>query len=473
VPKNATADTIKVAYRKQAKQLHPDVDGGSHGTMAQLNMCYEALTQRRAEYDAKKGIAHGRARRSTYNAGSWWSADESARQPRSNGRRRDAFEDFFVDWEETFYGGPRQSWQQWADEWRTEARNERPRATRESAGRSRRRWRKEARASQEFTGDDRYNSGLTESSSDDDDDDEAGGRFSRKRSKKESTKRDTPAQLWLTVVSRGRSQIAEGMTGSYNHLGPFNGRPSFEKLGKRRYYLFWSSQFRDWKISERMSDDGVCAAFAEDGNGRRYPWQMRRALQWSVWDPEARAYCYKRLRFEPAGPMESSDEQSAKAHEEGSSEEATPWSRAPWEDWSVQDLLRWCKRHDLDVSGCFDRESVLERVQAAAAQQSGTGRSGEAAQQSGTGRSSEAARKVQIASRMKTDGSFTRPPLLDPRASIFGNRVETFRGREGQIIDWLKMCGDKSRLYGIYLDGDYSYSIVWKRNKQWGRLLAY
>eukprot|EP00971_Amphidinium_carterae_P164400 3259392-Amphidinium_carterae.1 len=54
VPKNATADTIKVAYRKQAKQLHPDVDGGSHGTMAQLNMCYEALTQRRAEYDAKK-----------------------------------------------------------------------------------------------------------------------------------------------------------------------------------------------------------------------------------------------------------------------------------------------------------------------------------------------------------------------------------------------------------------------------------
>eukprot|EP00971_Amphidinium_carterae_P336316 6472617-Amphidinium_carterae.1 len=32
----------------------------------------------------------------------------------------------------------------------------------------------------------------------------------------------------------------------------------------------------------RESDSVTC-----QGNGRRYPWQMRRALQWSVWDPEA------------------------------------------------------------------------------------------------------------------------------------------------------------------------------------------
>ncbi|CAK0907081.1 unnamed protein product, partial [Prorocentrum cordatum] len=43
---------------------------------------------------------------------------------------------------------------------------------------------------------------------------------------------------------------------------------------------------------------------------------------------------------------------------------------------------------------------------------------------------SPGAQGCRVASRVKTDGSFTRPPVLDHRASLYGNRVESFVGEE-------------------------------------------
>mmetsp|Transcript_32636 Transcript_32636/g.76491 ORF Transcript_32636/g.76491 Transcript_32636/m.76491 type:complete len:531 (-) Transcript_32636:88-1680(-) len=472
VPRTASSAEIRQAYLSRAKQLHPDMGGkpgsGEHDPMVQLNLCYEALMQRRAEYDAKKGVGSnsgGGSSRASHGAQPWWSRSET---PRSrSGSRGDEFDDFFMDWEETFYGGHRrQSWQQWADQWRSGVREEWGGHRSQGRDSSAHGYRKRKRQQREEA---YYHEDFAENAGDmDDSDDEE--RFSRRRSQRESAKsakrdKDTsslpPSQIWLSVLSRGRSSVADGLAGRYRHLGPFNRRPSFEKLGKRRYYLFWSAQFRDWKISERLSDDGVCTAFAEDGSGRRLPWHTR-PLRWSVWDPEVRSYSGKKLLFEPSGPPDTED-YSAEADDQdddSAKEDSPAWSRAPWEDWTVADLLRWCERHNVEVMGCFDRESLLERMQVAAAEQSTAGSSCD----------SEAGEKVQIASRMKTDGSYTRRPTLDRRSSLYGNRVERFSGSEREIMHWLQSRGDKSRLYGIFLDGEYSYSIVWKRNKQWGRL---
>ena len=57
---------------------------------------------------------------------------------------------------------------------------------------------------------------------------------------------------------------------------------------------------------------------------------------------------------------------------------------------------------------------------------------------------------VRLCSRVKTDGSYTRPPTLDRRSSSYGNRVERFEGQEEDVLPWLYSEGDRSRLYGVY-----------------------
>lgn len=71
----ATTKEIKDAYRACARKLHPDAGGEKtrhvsqdDGAMIQLNLCYEALIKRRAEYDAAKGF--GRAGRTASAASS-------------------------------------------------------------------------------------------------------------------------------------------------------------------------------------------------------------------------------------------------------------------------------------------------------------------------------------------------------------------------------------------------------------------
>lgn len=52
VPKNASADEIKSAYKKMAMKHHPD-KGGEHKTFAEINEAYQVLKDpvKRAEYD--------------------------------------------------------------------------------------------------------------------------------------------------------------------------------------------------------------------------------------------------------------------------------------------------------------------------------------------------------------------------------------------------------------------------------------
>ncbi|CEL92522.1 unnamed protein product [Vitrella brassicaformis CCMP3155] len=81
----------------------------------------------------------------------------------------------------------------------------------------------------------------------------------------------------------------------------------------------------------------------------------------------------------------------------------------------------------------------------------------------------QGARIFTVASRMKTDGSCTSPPRLDPQYQKWGNRVEpVLFFREKHIMGWLSMHGEHDRLYGVFRDGRFSYSLVWKKdNRSW------
>uniref|UniRef100_A0A0G4HVB6 J domain-containing protein n=1 Tax=Chromera velia CCMP2878 TaxID=1169474 RepID=A0A0G4HVB6_9ALVE len=75
-----------------------------------------------------------------------------------------------------------------------------------------------------------------------------------------------------------------------------------------------------------------------------------------------------------------------------------------------------------------------------------------------------------LASRLRTNGAYMQPPRLDAKFSAFGNRVESaFFLNERGLFDWLRGNGDKARVYGVYRDGKFRYSLVWKKGKAWDK----
>ncbi|CAE7948434.1 dnajc21 [Symbiodinium sp. KB8] len=189
----------------------------------------------------------------------------------------------------------------------------------------------------------------------------------------------------------------------------FNGRPAFKKKGDHGLYMFWSQQFGDWKIAERLQDDGACLGFAEDMRGRRRPWLQHPPLRWRLWEPTARRFVPKRLNVVDGPEVAGAAWQES---QEDSDDDEVPWSRPHWSKWSTADLIRWCDRRNIDLSGCFDREAVVDRVATVAKQD--MARDGDDFERT------DRVNQVRVASRVKTDGSYTKPPTLDRRSSLYG-----------------------------------------------------
>ncbi|PFH32022.1 DnaJ domain-containing protein [Besnoitia besnoiti] len=54
------------------------------------------------------------------------------------------------------------------------------------------------------------------------------------------------------------------------------------------------------------------------------------------------------------------------------------------------------------------------------------------------------------------------------------NRIEgVLFLNEAPIRDWLKTYGDRGRVYGVYRDGAFLYSLEWKKKKHWGKVGAH
>eukprot|EP00930_Biecheleria_cincta_P083887 TRINITY_DN73391_c0_g1_i1.p1 TRINITY_DN73391_c0_g1~~TRINITY_DN73391_c0_g1_i1.p1 ORF type:complete len:572 (+),score=83.77 TRINITY_DN73391_c0_g1_i1:65-1780(+) len=526
VTPSASVTEIKKAYLQRAKSVHPDLGGSGDADMVQLNLCYEALTQKRREYDAAKGTSSShRPHASTGGSASSSASATSAREAwwRAQYAGNDSEEDYFgsdfgFEFEELFERRRRhrktasdgrtgahqqQSWRDFAKTWRKEYVEQ----DYDAEPRVRRRRRKSRQ---------RYASFNDEWSSDDDD--EQQDRQSQKNRRKgwrpddgeenaeePSQKRhrnqhihevETPSELWVEIPHRGRNSVPshwEVLGGAYKNMNEdFNRRPAFQKQGSSRsLFIFWSRQFGDWKLAERLEDDGACLGFAEDPKGIHVPGCSQPPLRWRLWEPTVRRFVPRRLCIETQEPSNSDEEcQGAGAGESDNDE--IPWSRRRWSQWSTADLIRWCDRCKIDLSGCFDRDAVLEKVMASAAEagarsKQARGRLDEdsddehahfsanehhnkhSGRERQTSRNSNALGLVRIASRVKTDGSYTRPPSLDRRNATYGNRVERFHGDESEVLPWLYEVGDRSRLYSIYFGTDFGYSLVWKKQKYWGR----
>eukprot|EP00929_Paragymnodinium_shiwhaense_P122282 TRINITY_DN9492_c0_g1_i1.p1 TRINITY_DN9492_c0_g1~~TRINITY_DN9492_c0_g1_i1.p1 ORF type:complete len:642 (+),score=121.45 TRINITY_DN9492_c0_g1_i1:80-2005(+) len=543
VSSSASAQEIRRAYLLKAKKFHPDAQGQTNtcgAAMARLNLCYEALTQRRAEYDAQKpsassssSSAHG-ARASAYGSGhdAWW------KKARSEAAGHADFDDLGAEWEELFnrhrhwgrrssprggaqdgrgaqYSPHSRSWQQWADTWEEE----------EEAFK-RRNGAKGGR--QDFSSRSNRRSPWMEEHTDDSDldtDSEDDGEFIRSKSRRSSkqskraTKQEavTPPALW--VAHRHGAQTATGqkvakgidaLVGRFVKLEEdFNGRNAYAKddSNLRQLHLFWSREFGDWKIAERLEDDGLCVAYFEDSSGRKPPWTVSRsACRWKIWEPNSKRFIPRKLLFQHMDLNGDFSDGGKPEHDD--SEDDVPWSRPAFSKWSTADLKQWCEARGIDLTGCFDREAVLERVLFFAEHASSSSTSSSSSSSSKKRRSRRQGRawtdeddddesegfgsssrrrpqddrsddfnrfaaenefRIQLASRMKTDGSYTKPPVLSRRSTIYGNRVEKFSGGETDVLPWLYESGDRARLYGVYFDGQLGYSLVWKQGKYWGR----
>lgn len=117
VSKTASAEEIRKAYRKLAKQLHPDANPGDKAAEERFKRVSEAFnilsdSKKRAEYDAarKAGFGAGMG-----GMGGGQGGPFNFRQPRSGGRRGDEFGDIFSDLFSDFGSQARQAPQRGAD----------------------------------------------------------------------------------------------------------------------------------------------------------------------------------------------------------------------------------------------------------------------------------------------------------------------------------------------------------------------
>ena len=90
----------------------------------------------------------------------------------------------------------------------------------------------------------------------------------------------------------------------------FNDRSAYVRTsGERKLYLFWSREFGDWKLSERLDDDGACIAFLEDRKGKMPPWLASINMpQWRLWDPKARRFVAKRMSVQSLAEDEDAED---------------------------------------------------------------------------------------------------------------------------------------------------------------------
>ena len=108
VARDATADQIKKAYRKLARQYHPDVSSQPDAAdrMSQINEAYAALSdaERRAAYDA---LGKGRQQGERFSPSSDWADGFEFSGAGVAGTEADQFSDFFSQLFGRSAGGPR------------------------------------------------------------------------------------------------------------------------------------------------------------------------------------------------------------------------------------------------------------------------------------------------------------------------------------------------------------------------------
>eukprot|EP00397_Hematodinium_sp_SG-2012_P031903 GEMP01033917.1.p1 GENE.GEMP01033917.1~~GEMP01033917.1.p1 ORF type:complete len:478 (+),score=128.62 GEMP01033917.1:117-1550(+) len=208
-----------------------------------------------------------------------------------------------------------------------------------------------------------------------------------------------------------------------------NGQPAYERKSTPFYILFYSKKYKDWKLAQSLQDNGECEVFGQALMGEYY------------------------------------NENGSITRIESEEDWSTP------DDWSTECLLHWCKARDICTDDKFCKEDLVALVKEIGPTDESMTDSDSSDDEYDEGPREWRDRgqhrwKFQIASRMKTDGSFRKPATMNPKNTLFGNRIEHTSISDNSMWRWLREEGDRSRVYAVWYNREYCYSIIWK-NKKW------
>lgn len=137
--------------------------------------------------------------------------------------------------------------------------------------------------------------------------------------------------------------------------------------------MFYGKKHKEWKLAQSLRDESECEASGVDLMGE--------------------------YANEEGEPLRIENEED--------------WSEP--EDWSTEALLHWCKVRNIDTADKFCKEDLVSLVNEAGADSDSDDERYE--------REYNRPRGFQIASRVKTDGTYRRPASMNPNFSLFGNRI--------------------------------------------------
>ncbi|KAF4727701.1 PCI domain-containing protein 2, partial [Perkinsus olseni] len=299
------------------------------------------------------------------------------------------------------------------------------------------------------------------------------------------------------------------LNGTYKRIGIFNGRPAYRRMsGSERWpvFLYYSERFNDWKLHSQLRDTNLCYAFLDDPECANAFDLTKSSEPWFVFNDRKHRYeilsDMKLSLPNRAGPAATGESDATDGTASGSA--ATAEELAAASSWSATQLKQWLEDSGMGSKAelCFEKSDLVSAVQdlmrngvrPKKGSKSWSEKENSDAPRDRFVDDREAdeeedkkgekddddlslldmtkmkGREVKLASRMKSDGKNIKPPRLQTSYHAFGNRVE-FAYKSGQPVEeFLMTYGDRGRLYGVFVDGQYKFSVIWDRkNGRWAR----
>ncbi|KAF4690344.1 26S protease regulatory subunit 8, variant 2 [Perkinsus olseni] len=301
----------------------------------------------------------------------------------------------------------------------------------------------------------------------------------------------------IVDISTSHTYHSGLLNGTYKRIGIFNGRPAYRRMsGNERWpvFLYYSERFNDWKLHSQLRDTNLCYAFLDDPECSNAFDLTKSSEPWFVFND--RKHRYEILSdMKLTLPNRAGSSAAAESGPEATAEELGAVS-----SWSATQLKRWLEDSGMGSKAelCFEKSDLVSAVQelmrSGVRPKKGSkswsdkensdaprdrfvdDREADEEVEKKGGNDDEdlslldmtkmKGREVKLASRMKSDGKNIKPPRLQTSYHAFGNRVE-FAYTSGQPVEeFLTTHGDRGRLYGVFVDGQYKFSVIWDRKER-------
>ncbi|EER17901.1 hypothetical protein Pmar_PMAR027617, partial [Perkinsus marinus ATCC 50983] len=503
VHRHSSDKEVREAYLKAVKQHHPDA-GGNHDKFVRVQQAYEHINR-----DKKDGVPKST---NTTSSTSSSSSSSSYSYPNSggsgfggsggfggstwwwsSGRGRPKGEDFAFDerefekaWNKFKRTQRRQGSGQWAQYYQSDSEDEDYfdesdeerifERRRNNSPKERRRERESARR--------------------------AYARYADENMNPRDRKPKATAGHSVVDIATAHTYHSALLNGTYKRIGIFNGRPAYRRIsGNERWpvFLYYSERFNDWKLHSQLRDTNLCYAFLDDPECSNAFDLMKSTEPWFVFND-------RKHRYEILSDMKLTLPTRAGATTSAGDSDATDDAGPPAtaeeveavSSWSAGELKQWLEDCGMAKKAelCFEKNdlvsAVRELMKSGVRPKKGPhlgkektddrfvdDRGADEEKRKEENNHEELTlldmtkvkgREVKLASRMKSDGKNIKPPRLQTSYHAFGNRVE-FAYKSGQPVEeFLATYGDRGRVYGVFVEGQYKFSVIWDRKSgRWAR----